>query len=185
MNEKLVRVKASPLGQDFQDALYEKLSFHTLDVAQSIIILKGYLVNDLSPDGLKYLYPTYFDAARVLIAECAAEFFQAGCIRITALDPLRMRYREHEARRLVLTPQDIAQLLRVLRRVREPAHGLYLRHKADTACWLGHIQAVQQALCSQKGYFHFTQESLPGPASIRNSGSCFHQKNMRRRGALH
>lgn len=146
MNEKLVRVKASPLGQDFQDALYEKLSFHTLDVAQSIIILKGYLVNDLSPDGLKYLYPTYFDAARVLIAELVAEFFQAGCVRITALDPLRMRYREHEARRLVLTPQDIAQLLRVLRRVREPAHGLYLRHKADTACWIKHIQAVYQTI---------------------------------------
>jgi len=57
-----------------------------------------------------------------------------------------MRYREHEARRLVLTPQDIAQLLRVLRRVREPAHGLYLRHKADTACWIKHIQAVYQTI---------------------------------------
>ncbi len=61
--DKTASIKASPIGQDFQDALYEKLSFHTLDVAQSIIILKGYLVNDLSPDGLKYLYPTYFDAA--------------------------------------------------------------------------------------------------------------------------
>lgn len=149
--DKTASIKASPIGQDFQDALWGKQPGGVLDVAQSIVTLKEYLVKDLSrgdkasPE-LKYLYPTYFDAARVLLAECAAEFFQAGCVRITALDPLRMRYREHEARRLVLTPQDIAQLLRVLRRVREPAHGLYLRHKADTACWIKHIQAVYQTI---------------------------------------
>lgn len=149
--DKTASIKASPIGQDFQDALWGKQPGGALDVAQSIVTLKEYLVKDLSrgdkasPE-LKYLYPTYFDAARVLIAECAAEFFQAGCVRITALDPLRMRYREHEARRLVLTPQDIAQLLRVLRRVQEPAHGLYLRHKADAACWIKHIQAVYQTI---------------------------------------
>ena len=146
MNEKLVRVKASPLGQDFQDALYEKLSFHTLDVAQSIIILKGYLVNDLSPDGLKYLYPTYFDAARVLIAELVAEFFQTGRVCVTALDPLRMKYVTHKILGITILPEDVSWLLRVLRRVREPAHGLYLRHKADTACWIKHIQAVYQTI---------------------------------------
>ncbi len=146
MNEKLVRVKASPLGQDFQDALYEKLSFHTLDVAQSIIILKGYLVNDLSPDGLKYLYPTYFDAARVLIAELVAEFFQTGRVCVTALDPLRMKYVTHKILGITILPEDVSWLLRVLRRVQEPAHGLYLRHKADTACWIKHIQAVYQTI---------------------------------------
>ena len=144
MNEKLVRVKASPLGQYFQDALYEKLSFHTLDVAQSIIILKGYLVNDLSPDGLKYLYPTYFDAARVLLAECAAEFFQTGRICITALDPVRMRYAEHEIRQITITPEDISRLLRVLRRVKEPAHGLCHKHGGNG--WAEHIETLCQTL---------------------------------------
>ena len=146
MSEKTAAIKGSPLGQDLLDALCARQLFSALDVSQSIITLKEYLVKDLSPTDLKYFYPVYFDAARVLLAECAAEFFQAGCIRITALDPLRMRYREHEARRLVLTPQDIAQLLRVLRRVQEPAHGLYLRHKADAACWRKHIQAVYQTI---------------------------------------
>ena len=95
--DKTASIKASPIGQDFQDALWGKQPGGALDVAQSIVTLKEHLVKDLSrgdkasPE-LKYLYPTYFDAARVLIAECAAEFFQAGCVRITALDPLRMRH---------------------------------------------------------------------------------------------
>lgn len=29
---------------------------------------------------LRYLYPIYFDSARVLLAECVAEFFQTGMI---------------------------------------------------------------------------------------------------------
>lgn len=146
MSEKTAAIKGSPLGQDLLDALCARQLFGALDVSQSIITLKEYLVKDLSPTDLKYLYPVYFDAARVLLAECAAEFFQAGCVRITALDPLRMRYREHEARRLVLTPQDIAQLLRVLCRVQKPTHGLYLRHKAKSGDWVKHIQAVYQTI---------------------------------------
>ena len=146
MNEKTVSIKASPLGQDLQDALWDRQHNGVLDISKSIITLKEYLVKDLSPTDLKYLYPVYFDAARVLLAECAAEFFQTGRICITALDPVRMRYAEHEIRQITITPEDISRLLRVLRRVQEPAHGLYLRHKADTACWIKHIQAVYQTI---------------------------------------
>lgn len=146
MNEKLVSVKASPLGQDFQDALFEKQHSGTLDVAQSIVTLKEYLVKDLSPNDLKYLYPVYFDAARVLLAECVAEFFQTGRICITALDPLHMRYVPHEIRQVTILPKDVSQLLRVLGRVQEPTHGLYLRHKADAGDWVRHIQAIHQTI---------------------------------------
>ena len=146
MNEKLVSVKASPLGQDFQDALFEKQHSGTLDVAQSIVTLKEYLVNDLSPNDLKYLYPVYFDAARVLLAECMAEFFQTGCIHLVALDPHRMEYAGQEIRKTVILPEDVSQLLRVLCRVQEPTHGLYLRHKADAGDWVRHIQAIYQTI---------------------------------------
>lgn len=146
MNEKLVSVKASPLGQDFQDVLFEKQSFHSFDVAQSIVTLKTYLVNDLSPNDLKYLYPVYFDAARVLLTECVAEFFQTGSIHLVALDPHRMKYAEHKIRKTVILPEDIFQLLRVLGRVQKPTHGLYLRHKADAGDWVRHIQAIYQTI---------------------------------------
>ena len=71
--DKTASIKASPIGQDFQDALWGKQPGGALDVAQSIVTLKEYLVKDLSrgdkasPE-LKYLYPTYFDAGRVLLA---------------------------------------------------------------------------------------------------------------------
>lgn len=146
MNEKFVSVKASPLGQDFQDALFERQHGSTLDVAQSIVALKEYLVNDLSPNGLKYLYPVYFDAARVLLAECVTEFFQTGSIHLVALAPHRMKYAEYEIRKTVILPEDVSQLLRVLCRVLEPTHGLYLRHKADAGDWVRHIQAVYQTI---------------------------------------
>lgn len=146
MNEKLVSVKASPLGQDFQDALFERQRSGILDVAQSIVTLKEYLVKDLSPNDLKYLYPVYFDAARVLIAECVAEFFQTGCIHLVALKPYLMKYEKHEIRQTVILPKDVSQLLRVLRRVQEPTHGLYLRHKADAEDWVRHIEAIHQTI---------------------------------------
>ena len=92
---KMNSIKASPLGQDLLDALWDKQRNGILDVYKSIITLREYLVKDLSPSDLKYLYSVYFDAARVLMAECVAEFFQAGRICITAFDPLRMR---HESR---------------------------------------------------------------------------------------
>ncbi|MEY8576570.1 hypothetical protein AALD01_20015 [Oscillospiraceae bacterium 21-37] len=144
--DKTASIKASPIGQDFQDALYEKQPGGVLDVVQSIVTLKEYLVKDLSPGDWKYLYPVYFDAARVLIAECTAEFFQTGRIRFTALDPCRMRYAGYEIRKAVILPGDIAQLLRVLCRVQKPTHGLYLRHKAKSGDWVKHIQAVYQTI---------------------------------------
>lgn len=146
MNEKLVSVKASPLGQDFQDALFERQRSGTLDIAQSIVALKEYLVKDLSPNDLKYLYPVYFDAARVLLAECVAEFFQTGSIHLVTLDPCRIKYAGYEIRQTTILPKDVSQLLRVLCRVQEPTHGLYLRHKADAGDWLRHIQAIHQTI---------------------------------------
>lgn len=142
--DKTASIKASPIGQDFQDALWGKQPGGALDVSQSIITLKEYLVKDLSPTDLKYLYPVYFDAARVLLAECIAEFFQTGRIFIRALDPLRMRYAEHEIRQITITPEDISRLLRVLRRVKEPAHGLCHKHGGNG--WAEHIETLCQTL---------------------------------------
>ena len=45
--DKTASIKASPIGQDFQDALYEKQPGGVLDVVQSIVTLKEYLVKDL------------------------------------------------------------------------------------------------------------------------------------------
>ena len=53
MSEKTAAIKGSPLGQDLLDALCARQLFGALDVSQSIITLKEYLVKDLSPT---YLY---------------------------------------------------------------------------------------------------------------------------------
>ena len=97
---------------------------------------------------MRYLYPVYFDSVRVLLAECVAEFFQTGKVYLSVLDVSRMEYVEHEIRRLVLTPEDTAALLRVLRKVQNPAHDLIARWKdtADRGRWMEHFQTLHQTI---------------------------------------
>ena len=59
-----------------------------------------------------------------------------------------MEYVEHEIRRLVLTPEDTAALLRVLRKVQNPAHDLIARWKdpADRGRWMEHFQTLYQTI---------------------------------------
>ncbi|MEY8573778.1 hypothetical protein AALD01_05130 [Oscillospiraceae bacterium 21-37] len=141
---KMNSIKASPLGQDLLDALWDKQRNGILDVYKSIITLREYLVKDLSPSDLKYLYSVYFDAARVLMAECVAEFFQAGRICITAFDPLRMRHESRKIRQIIITPEDVSRLLQVLHRVKEPAHDLYQKHGGKS--WAEHIETLCKAV---------------------------------------
>ena len=160
---RTVNVKDTAFGQDMLEVLaerqLERIGYRELDIAHSIQTLKAYLVKKLShgkwkidpglcqPE-LRYLYPTYFDSVRVLLAECVAEFFQTGKVYMAVLDPYRMEYVEHEIRRLVLTPEDTAALLRVLRKVQNPAHDLIARWKdpADRGRWMEHIRALYQTI---------------------------------------
>ena len=95
---RIIRVKGTAFGQDMLEVLaerqLEKAEFRELDISHSIVTLKEYLVKKLSHGNwkvapglyqpeLRYLYPVYFDSARVLLAECVAEFFQNG--KITSL----------------------------------------------------------------------------------------------------
>ena len=95
---KAIRVKDTAFGQDMLEVLaerqLERIGYQELDIAHSIQTLKEYLVKKLSHGNwrvdpglcqpeLRYLYPVYFDSARVLLAECVAEFFQNG--KITSL----------------------------------------------------------------------------------------------------
>ena len=83
-------VKDTQFGRDMLEILIEKqlrnIAFRELDVSQFIVNLKQHLVNKFAPtpgeypSELRFLYPTYFDSARVLIAEYVAEFFQTGRI---------------------------------------------------------------------------------------------------------
>ena len=130
-----------------------------LDISCFIVTLKGCLVKKLShgiirpapglcqPE-LRCLYPVYFDSVRILLAECVAEFFQTGKVYLSVLDVSRMEYVEHEIRRLVLTPEDTAALLRVLRKVQNPNHDLIARWKdpADRGRWMEHIRALYQTI---------------------------------------
>ena len=90
---KAIRVKDTAFGQDMLEVLaerqLERIGYQELDIAHSIQTLKEYLVKKLSHGNwrvdpglcqpeLRYLYPVYFDSARVLLAECVAEFFQTG-----------------------------------------------------------------------------------------------------------
>ena len=160
---KVISVKDSAFGQDMLEVLaerqLEKIAFRELDVTQSIVTLKEYLVKKLSHGNwkidpglcqpeLRYLYPVYFDSARVLLAECVAEFFQTGLIYMAVLDPCRMEYVEHEISRLVLNPEDTSSLLRALHKAKSPAHDLISRWKnpADREQWIEHIRTLHQTI---------------------------------------
>ena len=126
---KTTSIKDTAFGQDMLEVLaerqLEKAAFRELDIYYSIVTLKEYLVKKLShgdwnidpglcqPE-LRYLYPVYFDSARVLLAECVAEFFQTGMLYMAVLDPYRMEYMEHEIRQLTIRPEDVSSLLRAL-----------------------------------------------------------------------
>ena len=160
---KTISVKDTAFGQDMLEVLSERqlenTAYHGLAISQSIVTLKEYLVKKLSkgkwkidpglcqPE-LRCLYPVYFDSVRILLAECVAEFFQTGKVYLSVLDVSRMEYVEHEIRRLVLTPGDTATLLRVLRKVQNPAHDLIARWKdpADRGRWMEHIRALYQTI---------------------------------------
>lgn len=160
---KVISVKDSAFGQDMLEVLaerqLEKIAFRELDVTQSIVTLKEYLVKKLSHGNwkidpglcqpeLRYLYPVYFDSARVLLAECVAEFFQNGKIYMAVLDPYRMEYVEHEIRLLVLRPEDVSSLLRALKKVQDPSHDLIARWKdpAQRERWGEHMRALYQTI---------------------------------------
>ena len=151
---RTVSVKETAFGQDMLEVLAERqlenTACHGLAVSQSIVTLKEHLVKKLShgkwkidpglcqPE-LRYLYPVYFDSVRVLLAECVAEFFQTGKVYLSVLDVSRMEYVEHE---------DTAALLRVLRKVQNPAHDLIARWKdtADRGRWMEHFQTLHQTI---------------------------------------
>ena len=160
---KVISVKDSAFGQDMLEVLaerqLEKIAFRELDVTQSIVTLKEYLVKKLSHGNwkidpglcqpeLRYLYPIYFDSVRVLLAECVAEFFQTGGIYMAVLDPYRMEYVEHEIRVLILRPEDTSSMLRALHKAKSPAHDLISRWKnpADREQWIEHIRTLHQTI---------------------------------------
>ncbi len=148
MDEKIISIKDSPLGQDLKDALWGKHPHGILDVSRAIVTLKAYLVHNLSPGDLKYLYPVYFDAARVMVAECVTEFFQTGRICITALDTEFWVYTDHEIHQIILTEHDMDTILRVLRKAQNPNHNLCSRWQdpADRTRWRRHVQELYDVL---------------------------------------
>lgn len=160
---RTINVKNTAFGQDMLEVLaereLERISFKELDISHSIVTLKTYLVKKLSHGNwnidpglcqpeLRYLYPVYFDSARVLLAECVAEFFQTGMIYLAVLDPYRMEYVEHEIRQITIRPEDVSSLLRALRKAQNPAHDLITRWKdpADRERWMEHIQKLHQTI---------------------------------------
>ena len=156
-------VKDTAFGQDMLEVLAErqlsKTAFQELDIPCSIVTLKDYLVKKLShgiirfdpglcqPE-LRYLYPVYFDSARILLAECIAEFFQTGMVYMALLDPYRMEYVEHGIRQITIRPEDISSLLRALHKAQNPVHDLIARWKdpADRERWTEHIQKLHQTI---------------------------------------
>lgn len=160
---KTISVKDTAFGQDMLEVLaerqLEKIGFRELDISCSIVTLRSYLVKKLShrdwnidpglcqPE-LRYLYPVYFDSARILLAECIAEFFQTGMVYMAVLDPYRMEYVEHEIRQITIRPEDISSLLRALHKAQNPVHDMIARWKdpADRERWMEHIQRLHQTI---------------------------------------
>ena len=146
-------IKDGPFGRDMLDILIEQqlrqVDFCELDTAASIVTLKLALVKQLArPYELRYLYPIYFDAARVLLAECVAEFFQTGKIVFSELDLEFWEYIDHKIRQIIITEREVDSLLRVLCRVQNPDHDLCARWQdpADRARWQNHIKEIYDVL---------------------------------------
>ena len=149
-----ISVKETAFGQDMLEVLIEKqlrqVRFKELDVPQAIKTIKSHLISKFSPpkgeypSELRFMYPTYFDSIRVLIAECVAEFFLTGRIAFSELDTNAWEYIDHEIRQIVLTETEADMLLRVLRKVQKPTHDMCSRWKdpVDRERWKAHIQAL-------------------------------------------
>lgn len=162
MDRRSIIVKDSAFGRDMLEILMEKqlkkVAFRELDVPQSIVTLKEHLVNKFAPQQgeypseVRFLYPTYFDSARVLIAEYVAEFFQTGMVTFSELDMERWEYIDHEIRVLIMTEHEVDTLLRVLTKVQKPDHDMCARWKSevDRHRWLEHIQEIQDVISQLK-----------------------------------
>ncbi len=158
MCKQNIALKSTPFGQDMLDVLADNqlkgVGFRELDVSKAIITLKSYLVKKLTPKGgeypsqLRFLYPVYFDSARVLLAECVSEFFQTGKVSVSELDTNLWMYTDHEIYRIIVAEFDVNTLLRVLLKVQNPNHDLCSRWQdpADRARWRRHIQEQYDVL---------------------------------------
>ncbi len=153
-----ISVKETAFGQDMLEVLIEKqlrqVRFKELDVPQAIKTIKSHLISKFSPrkgeypSELRFMYPTYFDSIRVLIAECVAEFFLTGRIAFSELDTNAWEYIDHEIRQIVLPETEANMLLCVLLKVQNPDHDMCSRWKnqADRERWKAHIQAVYDVI---------------------------------------
>jgi len=158
MSKHSIALKSLPFGHDMLDVLIDNqlksAGFRELDVSKSIITLKSYLVKKLAPKGgeypshLRFLYPVYFDSARVLLAECVSEFFQTGKVSVSELDTDFWVYTDHKICQIVLTEHDLDTLLRALQKVQNPSHDLCSRWQdpAARARWRQHFQEVYDVL---------------------------------------
>lgn len=162
MDRRCIAVKSTAFGRDMLDVLVEKqlwqVKFRTLDVPQAIETLKAHLVNkfaprhDEYPSELRFLFPTYFDSARVLLAEYVAEFFQTGMVIVSELDYVYWEYIDHEVRQIIITEKEVDSLLRVLRKVQKPAHDLCARWEspADRERWREHVREIHRVISQLK-----------------------------------
>lgn len=153
-----ISVKETAFGQDMLEVLIDKqlrqVKFKELDVPWAIQAMKSHLVSKFAPQKgeypseLRFMYPTYFDSARVLIAEYVAEFFLTGKIVFTELDTNAWEYIDHEIRQIVLPETEANMLLRVLLKVQKTDHDMCSRWKnpADRERWKAHIQAVYDVI---------------------------------------
>lgn len=157
-----VSVKETAFGQDMLEVLIEQqlrqTSFRELDVPQAIKTVKAHLVRKFSPKKSEYpselcfLYPTYFDSARVLIAEYVAEFFQTGRITLSELDVNTWEYMDHEIRQITMTEREVDTLLQVLRKVQNPNHDMCSKWTSAVSRqrWTAHIQEIYRILSKLK-----------------------------------
>ena len=158
MTNNKISVKETAFGQDMLEVLIEKqlrqVKFLEFDVPQAIKTIKSHLVSQFAPQKgeypseLRFMYPTYFDSVRVLIAEYVAEFFLTGKIVFSELNTNTWEYIDHEIRQIVLTETETDMFLRVLLKVQNPTHDMCSRWKDPVDCerWKTHIQAVYDVI---------------------------------------
>ena len=136
-----------------------KVDFTVFNVSKAVKLLNDYTQNEIDeyrqkpPSKITERYISEslmhdFTHAKLLVAECLADYYRAGELIIYDYVGESYDQVEHRIKEFVVTEFDLQLLLRELQSVQNPEHWLYQCWRDDVTRkeWLNHIQSVYQTL---------------------------------------
>ena len=140
-----------------------KVDFTVFNVSEAVKLLNDYTQNEIDeyrqkpPSKITERYISEslmhdFTHAKLLVAECLADYYRAGELIIYDYVGENYDQVEHRIKEFVVTEFDLQLLLRELQSVQNPEHWLYQCWRDDETRkeWLDHIRGVYQTLKEHK-----------------------------------